>query len=270
MIYAAKRSKNRCPTHPGALLRDDIIPATGRTKVEIAGSLNFAPAPLRHPGDESRYPPPSRCASASFLATARELDSGSRALTIPGMRSEPKTSVTFQRSGPRPLNRRDPPPPPCWSRVLLRFLWPAFVPPLPAFSQGLKPVLPGCLTSLGTSHDRPSRRVTRALLSVSDKTGLIDFAQALAGQGVELVSTGGTAKALAEAGLEVTDVSELTGFPEMMDGRVKTLHPKVHGGLLAIRDNPEHADGDEGARHRADRSARRQPLSVRGNRRQRR
>ena len=89
--------------------------------------------------------------------------------------------------------------------------------------------------------DHP-RRVTRALLSVSDKTGLIEFAQALAGHGVELVSTGGTAKAIAAAGLKVRDVSELTGFPEMMDGRVKTLHPKVHGGLLAIRDNQEHAE----------------------------
>jgi phosphoribosylaminoimidazolecarboxamide formyltransferase/IMP cyclohydrolase len=85
------------------------------------------------------------------------------------------------------------------------------------------------------------RRVTRALLSVSDKSGLIEFARALAGHGVELVSTGGTAKAIADAGLKVTDVAELTGFPEMMDGRVKTLHPKVHGGLLAIRDNPDHA-----------------------------
>jgi phosphoribosylaminoimidazolecarboxamide formyltransferase/IMP cyclohydrolase len=85
------------------------------------------------------------------------------------------------------------------------------------------------------------RRVTRALLSVSDKSGLIEFARALAGHGIELVSTGGTAKAIAAAGLKVTDVSDLTGFPEMMDGRVKTLHPKVHGGLLAIRDNAEHA-----------------------------
>ena len=85
------------------------------------------------------------------------------------------------------------------------------------------------------------RRVTRALLSVSDKTGLIDLAKALAAHGVELISTGGTAKAIAAAGLQVRDVSELTGFPEMMDGRVKTLHPKVHGGLLAIRDNAEHA-----------------------------
>jgi phosphoribosylaminoimidazolecarboxamide formyltransferase / IMP cyclohydrolase len=89
--------------------------------------------------------------------------------------------------------------------------------------------------------DRP-RRVTRALLSVSDKSGLIDFARALAGHNIELVSTGGTAKAIADAGLKVRDVSELTGFPEMMDGRVKTLHPKVHGGLLAIRDNTEHAN----------------------------
>jgi phosphoribosylaminoimidazolecarboxamide formyltransferase/IMP cyclohydrolase len=85
------------------------------------------------------------------------------------------------------------------------------------------------------------RRITRALLSVSDKTGLIDFAKALAGFGVELVSTGGTAKALKDAGFKVVDVAELTGFPEMMDGRVKTLHPKVHGGLLAIRADKEHA-----------------------------
>ncbi len=84
------------------------------------------------------------------------------------------------------------------------------------------------------------RRVTRALLSVSDKTGLIGFARALAGHGIELVSTGGTRKALADAGLAVTDVAALTGFPEMMDGRVKTLHPRVHGGLLAIRGNAEH------------------------------
>ena len=89
-----------------------------------------------------------------------------------------------------------------------------------------------------TSHPR---RITRALLSVSDKTGLVDFATALAEYGVELVSTGGTAKTLKDAGLKVIDVAELTGFPEMMDGRVKTLHPKVHGGLLAIRANKEHA-----------------------------
>jgi phosphoribosylaminoimidazolecarboxamide formyltransferase/IMP cyclohydrolase len=89
-----------------------------------------------------------------------------------------------------------------------------------------------------TSHPR---RITRALLSVSDKTSLVDFATALAGFGVELVSTGGTAKALKAAGLKVIDVAELTGFPEMMDGRVKTLHPRVHGGLLAVRGNKEHA-----------------------------
>lgn len=84
------------------------------------------------------------------------------------------------------------------------------------------------------------RKVARALLSVSDKTGLVEFARALAGHGVELVSTGGTRKALAEAGLAVKDIADLTLFPEMMDGRLKTLHPKVHGGLLAIRENPEH------------------------------
>ena len=82
--------------------------------------------------------------------------------------------------------------------------------------------------------------VRRALLSVSDKTGLIELGKALAERGVELLSTGGTAKALRDAGLEVKDVSEITGFPEMMDGRVKTLHPMVHGGLLALRDNDTH------------------------------
>jgi len=82
--------------------------------------------------------------------------------------------------------------------------------------------------------------VRRALLSVTDKSGLIAFAQALAAHQVELISTGGTAKALRDAGLEVRDISDLTGFPEMLDGRVKTLHPKVHGGILHIRDNPSH------------------------------
>jgi phosphoribosylaminoimidazolecarboxamide formyltransferase/IMP cyclohydrolase len=83
-------------------------------------------------------------------------------------------------------------------------------------------------------------KISRALLSVSDKTGLAELGRALARHGVELVSTGGTARALRDAGLEVRDVSDLTGFPEMMDGRVKTLHPKVHGGLLAVRDDPDH------------------------------
>jgi phosphoribosylaminoimidazolecarboxamide formyltransferase / IMP cyclohydrolase len=83
-------------------------------------------------------------------------------------------------------------------------------------------------------------KIKRALLSVSDKAGLAELGAALARHGVELVSTGGTAKALRDGGLVVKDISDLTGFPEMMDGRVKTLHPKVHGGLLAVRDNPEH------------------------------
>ena len=82
--------------------------------------------------------------------------------------------------------------------------------------------------------------VRRALISVSDKTGLTELGQALAARGVELLSTGGSAKALRDAGLEVRDVADVTGFPEMMDGRVKTLHPKVHGGLLALRDNDDH------------------------------
>ena len=83
--------------------------------------------------------------------------------------------------------------------------------------------------------------IKRALLSVFDKTGMADFAKALAGLGVELVSTGGTHKLIASTGAAVRDISDLTGFPEMMDGRVKTLHPKVHGGLIAVRDNPTHA-----------------------------
>ena len=78
-------------------------------------------------------------------------------------------------------------------------------------------------------------KIARALLSVSDKTGLVDFARALSAHGVELISTGGTAKLLREAGLKVIDVADITKIPEMMDGRVKTLHPKIHGGLLAVR-----------------------------------
>jgi len=86
------------------------------------------------------------------------------------------------------------------------------------------------------------RPIRRALISVSDKTGLLDFAKALAAQGVDILSTGGTAKSLRDAGISVTDVSDVTGFPEIMDGRVKTLHPKVHGGLLALRDKADHAE----------------------------
>ena len=82
--------------------------------------------------------------------------------------------------------------------------------------------------------------VKRALISVSDKTGVVEFAKGLHELGVEIISTGGTMKAIAAAGIPVKSVSEVTGFPEMMDGRVKTLHPKIHGGILAIRDNPEH------------------------------
>ncbi len=85
-------------------------------------------------------------------------------------------------------------------------------------------------------------KITRALVSVTDKRGITEFVRALASFGVEIVSTGGTARALADAGVSVEDISEFTGFPEMMDGRLKTLHPLVHGGLLALRDNPEHVD----------------------------
>src|SRR5215217_9082269 len=84
------------------------------------------------------------------------------------------------------------------------------------------------------------RPIRRALISVSDKTGIVDFARELTSFNIEIISTGGTAKTLRDGGITVRDISDLTGFPEMMDGRVKTLHPRVHGGLLAIRDNPEH------------------------------
>ncbi len=83
-------------------------------------------------------------------------------------------------------------------------------------------------------------KVTRALISVSHKEGILDFAQGIAALGIEILSTGGTARLLREGGVTVKDVSEFTGFPEMLDGRVKTLHPKVHGGLLGRRNNPEH------------------------------
>lgn len=87
--------------------------------------------------------------------------------------------------------------------------------------------------------------VKRALISVSDKTGIVEFAKGLHELGVEIISTGGTMKTIAEAGIPVKSVSEITGFPEMMDGRVKTLHPKIHGGILAIRDNPSHVKAME-------------------------
>jgi phosphoribosylaminoimidazolecarboxamide formyltransferase/IMP cyclohydrolase len=82
--------------------------------------------------------------------------------------------------------------------------------------------------------------IQRALISVTDKTGVVDFAKGLKRHGVEILSTGGTATALRQGGVEVRDVSDYTGFPEMMDGRLKTLHPKIHGGLLALRDNADH------------------------------
>jgi len=92
------------------------------------------------------------------------------------------------------------------------------------------------------SHSNQSglRKIRRALISVSDKTGIVEFVRELQTFGVEIISTGGTAKTLREAGIEVIEVSSVTGFPEMMDGRVKTLHPKIHGALLAIRDDSEH------------------------------
>src|SRR6201985_2013159 len=85
-------------------------------------------------------------------------------------------------------------------------------------------------------------RIQRVLISVTDKSGIVEFARELSGFGAELVSTGGTARLIRDSGTAVRDVAELTGFPEMLDGRVKTLHPKVAGGVLAMRSNPEHMD----------------------------
>ena len=84
------------------------------------------------------------------------------------------------------------------------------------------------------------KKIERAIISVTDKSGVVEFAKDLSKFGVKILSTGGTAKALRDGGVSVMDISEYTGFPEMMDGRIKTLHPKVHGGLLGVRDNPEH------------------------------
>jgi len=84
------------------------------------------------------------------------------------------------------------------------------------------------------------KKIERAIISVTDKSGVVEFAKSLSKFGIQILSTGGTAKALRDGGVSVTDISEYTGFPEMMDGRIKTLHPKVHGGLLGMRDNPDH------------------------------
>src|SRR5437870_12653508 len=83
-------------------------------------------------------------------------------------------------------------------------------------------------------------KISRVLISVTDKTGIVEFAAALAETGAELISTGGTARLIRDSGIAVKDVSDVTGFPEMLDGRVKTMHPKIAGGLLAVRSNPEH------------------------------
>jgi len=85
-------------------------------------------------------------------------------------------------------------------------------------------------------------KIQRAIISLSDKSGILEFARELQTFGTEILSTGGTAKTLGENGLRIVDISEYTGFPEMLDGRVKTLHPKVHGGILGIRDKPEHVN----------------------------
>src|SRR5207302_4311535 len=93
--------------------------------------------------------------------------------------------------------------------------------------------------------DAGLRKIRRALISVSDKTGIVDFAQELRSFGVEIISTGGTAKTLRDAGIDVRDIAEITSIPEMMDGRVKTLHPKIHGALLGVRGNPAHVSAME-------------------------
>jgi phosphoribosylaminoimidazolecarboxamide formyltransferase / IMP cyclohydrolase len=91
-----------------------------------------------------------------------------------------------------------------------------------------------------TEGEEDMGKIRRAIISVTDKTGVVELARSLSGFGVEILSTGGTAKALRDGGIPVMEISDYTGYPEMMDGRVKTLHPKVHGGLLGLRDNPDH------------------------------
>ena len=104
--------------------------------------------------------------------------------------------------------------------------------------------------------------IARALISVSDKTGVVEMAKGLAALGAEVLSTGGTAKALREAGVAVTDVAAYTGSPEILDGRVKTLHPKIHGGLLGRRPGSRPCIPDAATRHRQHRRRRREPVSL--------
>jgi len=99
---------------------------------------------------------------------------------------------------------------------------------------------PSSETNQNSEDIQVMRKIERAIISVTDKAGVVEFAKSLSKFGVEILSTGGTAKALRQGGVSVMDISDYTGFPEMLDGRVKTLHPKVHGGLLGMRDNPEH------------------------------
>ena len=106
------------------------------------------------------------------------------------------------------------------------------------------------------------RQIRRALLSVSDKTGLVEFALFLHGHQVELISTGGTARLLRDSGIPVIEAADYTGFPEILDGRVKTLHPRIHGGLLAIRDRASHQSQIQAAWNQRDRPGRGKPLSV--------
>ena len=106
-------------------------------------------------------------------------------------------------------------------------------------------------------------RIQRAILSVTDKTGLVEFARKLAAMHVELISTGGTSKLLRDSGVAVKDISDLTGFPEMLDGRVKTLHPKVHGGILHVRKNEKHVAAVERAWNSAHRHGGGESVRVR-------
>src|SRR5438270_5138 len=113
-------------------------------------------------------------------------------------------------------------------------------------SDRVAPMEPGTQASQSSARVAPGEvRVARALLSVSDKTGIVEFAQGLADLGIEIISTGGTANALTEAGISVRSITDLTGFPEIMDGRVKTLHPRLYAGLLAVRENVEHLQAAE-------------------------
>ena len=179
-----------------------------------------------------------------------------------------RSARSFPGPGPHARRHRDQPAKPAYPH--LRALFAGGPASVWHFSFGGGGIRPSRNPRTPSSRLMTLRPIRRALLSVSDKTGLIDFAKGLAGHGVMLISTGGTAKALRDAGLAVTDVSEITNFPEMMDGRVKTLHPDGAWRTARAARQDRSCRRDEDARHRRHRSSGLQSLSLRGDGRARR